>query len=113
MLADNVKAHLVGGHTTAAFVNAVFVLLEEMHMKNVLCMAFVGILALMVACDSAWAQAIAQISGTAKDPSGAVLPGVEIHATQTETGITRETVTNETGAYVLPNLPIGPYRLEA
>src|SRR5689334_23800793 len=61
----------------------------------------------------AWAQATAQISGTARDQSGAVLPGVEIIATQTDTGITRQTITNETGSYVLPNLPIGPYRLEA
>src|SRR5438309_5782027 len=60
----------------------------------------------------AWAQATAQISGTVKDPSGAVLPGVEITATQTETGIVRTTVTNETGSYVLSNLALGPYRLE-
>src|SRR5213594_225296 len=60
-----------------------------------------------------WAQATAQISGTVKDPSGAVLPGVEITATQTETGIARMTVTNETGTYVLSNLALGPYRLEA
>src|SRR3954470_2412073 len=61
----------------------------------------------------AWGQATAQISGTARDQSGAVLPGVEVTATQTETGISRMSVTNETGSYVLPNLPIGPYRLEA
>src|SRR5438309_2631226 len=34
-------------------------------------------------------------------------------ATQTETGAARTAVTNETGSYVLSNLPIGPYRLEA
>lgn len=60
-----------------------------------------------------WAQATAQVSGTARDQSGAVLPGVEVTATQTETGIKRTTVTNETGTYVLSNLPLGPYRLEA
>src|SRR2546426_2461312 len=60
-----------------------------------------------------WAQATAQISGTARDQSGAVLPGVEVTATQTETGIVRTTVTNEAGLYVLSNLAIGPYRLEA
>src|SRR5919109_3791895 len=60
-----------------------------------------------------WAQGTAQISGTVKDPTGAVLPGVEVTATQTETGIARMTVSNETGAYVLPNLPLGPYKLEA
>ena len=62
---------------------------------------------------SAWAQATAEISGAARDQSGAALPGVEITATQTDTGVTRTAVTNETGSYVLPNLPLGPYRLEA
>ena len=42
-----------------------------------------------------------------------MLPGVEITATQTEPAISRMTITNETGSYVLPNLPLGPYRLEA
>src|SRR2546425_5806591 len=60
-----------------------------------------------------WGQATAQISGTVRDASGAVLPGVQVTATQTETGISRTTVTNETGFYVLPSLPLGPYRLEA
>src|SRR5262245_27981034 len=62
---------------------------------------------------SLWAQATAQISGAVQDQSGAVLPGVEITATQTGTGVSRMTVSNETGYYVLPNLPLGPYRLEA
>ena len=67
----------------------------------------------LLACSSVWAQASAQISGTVKDQSGAVLPGVEVTATQIETGVARTTVTNETGSYVLPNLPVGPYKLEA
>src|SRR5437879_7056469 len=71
------------------------------------------VISLFAATGYLWAQATAQISGTARDQSGAVLPGVEIRATQAETGITRAAVTNETGSYVLPNLPIGPYKLEA
>src|SRR5438093_2027896 len=59
------------------------------------------------------AQSTAQISGVVADQSGAILPGVEVRVTQTDTGITRVAVTNETGSYSLPNLPIGPYRLEA
>jgi len=59
------------------------------------------------------AQSTAQISGVVTDQSGAILPGVEVKVTQTDTGITRSAVTNETGLYILPNLPIGPYRLEA
>ena len=74
----------------------------------------VGILFFSVlSCASAWAQATAQISGTVKDQSGAVLPGTEVTATQTETGLARSTVTNENGVYVLPNVSVGPYRLEA
>src|ERR1051326_4047396 len=66
-----------------------------------------------VTCVTAWGQATAQISGAVHDQSGAVLPGVEVTATQTDTGASRTAVTNETGSYVLPNLPIGPYKLEA
>src|SRR5216684_5589784 len=70
-------------------------------------------LVVIFACTAAWSQATAQISGTVKDQSGAVLPGVEVTAAQTGTGISRNAVTNETGSYVLPNLPVGPYRIEA
>src|SRR5688572_11074461 len=71
------------------------------------------VLALILGGTTAWAQATANVSGTARDQSGAVLPGVTITATQTETGVVRTTVTNETGSYALPNLPLGPYRIEA
>jgi Carboxypeptidase regulatory-like domain len=66
-----------------------------------------------IACASVWAQATAQIGGTVRDQSGAVLPGVEVTVTRTDTGIRRNAVTNETGTFVLPNLVVGPYRLEA
>src|SRR5438552_8824936 len=66
-----------------------------------------------LACNIGWAQTTAQISGSVKDASGAVLPGVEVTATQTATGAMRAAVSNETGSYVLSNLPIGPYKLEA
>src|SRR5215471_9588806 len=72
-----------------------------------------GLLLCLLNSAPAAAQATAQISGIVKDSSGAVLPGVEITATQTETGIARTTVTNETGFYVLPSLPLGPYKVEA
>ena len=52
------------------------------------------------------------MSGRITDESGAVLPGVTVTATQTDTGFTRTVVTDETGSYVMPNLPTGPYRLE-
>jgi hypothetical protein len=81
-------------------------------MKSSACALLAGLISIL-ACASLWVQATAQISSTVKDRSGAVLPGVEIIATQTGTGISRTTITNETGSYVLPNLATGPHRLEA
>lgn len=57
--------------------------------------------------------AIAQISGVVTDDSGGALPGVEVVVTQTTTGLSRFAVTGSRGEYVLPNLPVGPYKLEA
>src|ERR1700745_3584213 len=82
-------------------------------MKHISIVLLVGVVGFGIACSSVWAQATAQISGTARDQSGAVLPGVEVTATQTETGIARNAVTNETGSFVLSNLALGSYRLEA
>src|SRR6266571_3796956 len=66
-----------------------------------------------IGCATVWGQATAQISGTVKDASGALIPGVEVAAMQTATGIRRTAITNERGDYILPNLPVGPYRIEA
>ena len=66
----------------------------------------------VLASGIAWAQATAQLSGTVRDESGLVLPGVTVTVTQTDTGFTRTAVTEGSGAYVMPNLPTGPYRLE-
>jgi len=38
---------------------------------------------------------------------------VTVTVTQTDTGLVRTTVTDESGAYLLTNLPTGPHRLEA
>jgi hypothetical protein len=58
------------------------------------------------------AVANAEIGGVITDSSGAVVPGAQIRATQTETGRVRSTVSGSDGSYVLPNLPVGPYKLE-
>src|SRR5258705_6845849 len=82
-------------------------------MKRILIVLGMVFLGTAVMCANVWGQATAQISGAVRDQSSAVLPGVEVMATQTDTGIVRSTVTNETGTYVLPNLALGPYKLEA
>src|SRR3954452_25406468 len=82
-------------------------------MKRIAMNLFAALLIGCLTCASVWAQATAQISGTVKDQTGAVLPGDEVTATQTETGVARMAITNETGSYVLSSLPVGPYKLEA
>jgi hypothetical protein len=74
---------------------------------------FFGVLILVLSTSTAWAQATAQINGTVKDPGGLALPGVTVTMTHTDTALSRVAVTDETGLYVLTNLPVGPYRLEA
>src|SRR5947207_6132292 len=73
----------------------------------------VAFLFCILICSAVLGQSTAQVSGAVKDQTGAVLPGTEVTMTQTETGLKRTTVTDETGSYSVPNLPIGPYRLEA
>ena len=69
---------------------------------------------LLVVSSSLHAQAIstASINGTVRDTSGGVLPGVTVTATHTATGLMRVAVTDDSGAYLITALPVGPYRLE-
>jgi len=55
----------------------------------------------------------ASIRGVVTDPSGAVLPGVTVTATNVETGISRTVNTKNDGSYNLLNLPVGRYRMVA
>src|SRR6266571_7253319 len=55
----------------------------------------------------------AAISGVVRDATGAVLPGVSVTAKHTETGLTRTVITNETGSYRMPALPVGAYEVTA
>src|SRR5258708_39296431 len=79
--------------------------------------ASVTVFALFVALGgvSLWAQSqnTAQIQGTVLDATGAAAPTAEIKATNIDTGIVRTASTGASGDYVLANLPVGPYRLEA
>jgi hypothetical protein len=53
-----------------------------------------------------------QISGAVKDATGLAVLGAEVTVTQTDTGFARTAQSAADGAYLLLNLPIGPYRLE-
>src|SRR5688572_27660455 len=51
------------------------------------------------------------ISGVVRDSSQALIPGVQIKATNSETLESRETLTNESGSYSIRLLPPGMYSL--
>jgi hypothetical protein len=81
-------------------------------MRRALGTLFSGLIVVLLSASTVMAQATAQISGTVKDSSGGVLPGASVTATQTETGFKREAVSETDGLFILPGLPVGPYRLE-
>jgi hypothetical protein len=62
---------------------------------------------------SAQTVAVAQISGVVTDQSGGALPGVEVTATHIATATSRFAITGSRGEYVLTNLPVGRYKLDA
>jgi hypothetical protein len=67
---------------------------------------------LLAALSSCFAQVDrAGLSGTVRDIAGRRLPGARIVAEQSSTGLRRETVSSTSGAYDVPELPIGLYRV--
>lgn len=55
----------------------------------------------------------ATILGTVTDATGASILGAEIGVTHTETNRTLSTITNESGFFTVPGIPIGVYQVEA
>jgi hypothetical protein len=55
----------------------------------------------------------ATVGGFVQDPSQAFIPGVTVTATNTQTGVVTKTLSNESGAYNIPALLPGTYRLTA
>lgn len=64
--------------------------------------------------EAAWAQvATATISGVVTDHTGAVVPAVKVLALSPETGLQRETETNQQGIFNFLSIPVGRYSLTA
>ena len=55
----------------------------------------------------------AAMSGVVHDANGGVVPGVSVTAKHTDSGLTRTVITNETGSYRMPALPVGEYEVIA
>jgi hypothetical protein len=75
---------------------------------------FCCVCSLAVPTGLAYAQAVANatVTGQVTDPSGASVTGAAVKMIETERGVTHDTTSGADGQYTLPNLPVGPYRLE-
>jgi hypothetical protein len=61
-----------------------------------------------------WAQiGGGSLIGNVTDPAGSAVAGARITATNVDTGVNRDTVTNESGYFEFPLLPAGRYQLGA
>ena len=73
---------------------------------------FLLTIALLVLPMAALAQN-ASVGGTVTDPTGALIPGVDVTATNVNTGIVTGAITNETGTYSFQSLQPGTYEFSA
>src|SRR5580765_5543939 len=75
----------------------------------------VFVLMLVAAAIPAFAQPAqtGTISGTVTDATGGAMPAVTVTITSEERGFSRSAVSDTTGHYVFPAVPIGPYRIVA
>jgi protocatechuate 3,4-dioxygenase beta subunit len=63
---------------------------------------------------AAFSQAVnASLVGTIIDSSGAAVPGAKVTLTETNTGVSRGTNSNESGNYTFSDLPPGTYTVTA
>jgi len=62
---------------------------------------------------TAFAQGAGQITGVVSDNSGGVIPGVTVVAVESETGISRDTITAANGRYSFPSLRPTTYEVRA
>ncbi len=74
---------------------------------------FVGLTVEWIAPAAAYVQATGTIGGLVTDESGAVMPGVTVEVTNTDTNQSRSGVTGTDGFYTFPLLQPGPYSVKA
>ena len=72
---------------------------------------WICLLMVIVAVTAAAQQITGNIRGTVTDASGAIVQSAAVTARHVETGLTRTAFADNTGAFVLVELPVGHYRL--
>ena len=82
--------------------------------RNTTLMSLISLCLLLVISGPVYGQLnTATLTGTAKDVTGGVLPGVTITLTQVETGRVRTTITGDEGRFQATSLEVGTYQVAA
>jgi hypothetical protein len=78
------------------------------------CSIVIVVSLLLLGVPSLWAQSAGTgaLTGTVNDPTGAIIPGVTVTATNTGTGLERTVLTREDGSYRINLLPPGAYKVK-
>jgi len=74
---------------------------------------FYTVMLAIAALGIARADVTGSILGTVRDPSGGLLVGIGVTATQVETNVSHQTATDSSGSYHFLALPAGTYTIEA
>jgi len=69
------------------------------------------LLGLLIASSPAWAQALARLTGTVTDNTGAVAAGAKVTARNISTGVVTESASNADGVYQFPFLAPAEYEI--
>src|SRR3984893_5645132 len=69
-------------------------------------------LSLFATVPQAWSQgSVGTLNGTVLDPDGAIIPGAAVILVNNATGEEHRTTSTSAGAYTLPYVPAGTYKL--
>ena len=87
----------------------------SMHLLSVsgrlLCIMLAVLFIAIVGSDACAQSTFGSMRGTVQDTSGAVIPNAAVTIHSLDEGVERQTVTDDTGAFVAENLKPGHYRL--
>jgi len=82
-------------------------------MQHRFAMISVSLSLALLLCTAALSQSItASLQGRVADKSGAVLTKATVTATNTETGLSRSTTSDDAGEYKIASLPVGNYKVD-
>lgn len=82
-------------------------------MRLPLCVSTLILAMTLLSSAPTFAQSVGSIAGTVLDASKASVPGAVVTAKNEGTGVVREVVTDASGRYAMPLLPVGSYTVSA